>query len=151
MALIRDVNPIGQPVVVSVVWVRCSCIWDITAWNNVRTGRAGVRKITNVALTSAVPGSRERSKLYGASPSYSRERTDDVIARAMLSLGSSHFNDAIIYYSTTHRRIVEKPNNHFLRLVWETAESRNRPKTIAFGTCHEACAVVQTQLLSLVN
>lgn len=39
-----------------------------------RTGRAGVSKITNVALTSVVSGSRERSKLYGASRRMARAR-----------------------------------------------------------------------------
>lgn len=42
--------------------------------NNVRTGRAGVPKITNVALTLVVSGSRERSKLYGASRRMARAR-----------------------------------------------------------------------------
>lgn len=42
--------------------------------NNVRTGRAGVPKITNVALTPVVSGSRERSKLYGASRRMARAR-----------------------------------------------------------------------------
>ena len=39
-----------------------------------KTGRAGVPKITNVALTLVVSGSRERSKLYGASRRMARAR-----------------------------------------------------------------------------
>jgi len=42
--------------------------------NNVRTGRAGVSKITNVALTPVISGSRERSKLYGATRRMARAR-----------------------------------------------------------------------------
>lgn len=53
--------------------------------NNVRTGRAGVWKITNVALTLVVSGSRERSKLYRASRRMvraRRERDGLIVARS---------------------------------------------------------------------
>lgn len=52
----------------------CTCRADNSRKNNVRTGRAGVSKITNVALTPVVSGSRERSKLYGASRRMARAR-----------------------------------------------------------------------------
>lgn len=52
----------------------CTCRIDNSRKNNVRTGRAGVSKITNVALTPVVSGSRERSKLYGASRRMARAR-----------------------------------------------------------------------------
>lgn len=52
-------------------YTRCT---DNRRKNNVRTGRAGVSKITNVALTPVVSGSRERPKLYGASRRMARAR-----------------------------------------------------------------------------
>lgn len=65
-----------------------------------RTGRAGVSKITNVALTLVVSGSRERSKLYGASRRMARTRRGrdgPIVARS----------SAAYRYIGVHRRPIE--------------------------------------------
>lgn len=77
----------------------CTCRADNSRKNNVRTGRAGVSKITNVALTPVVSGSRERSKLYGASRRMARARhgrDGPIVARSSLAYQS------LYTYTRTH-------------------------------------------------
>lgn len=77
----------------------CTCRADNSRKNNVRTGRAGVSKITNVALTPVVSGSRERSKLYGASRRMARARhgrDGPIVAR------SSPAYQSLYTYTHTH-------------------------------------------------
>lgn len=77
----------------------CTCRADNSRKNNVRTGRAGVSKITNVALTPVVSGSRERSKLYGASRRMARARhgrDGPIVAR------SSPAYQSLYTYTRTH-------------------------------------------------
>lgn len=78
--------------------------------NNVRTGRAGVSKITNVALTLVVSGSRERSKLYGASRRMARARRGrdgPIVARssAAYRYRCAHTSGSSVVASTLNRNL----------------------------------------------